>query len=210
MNGPTFLGFYGILSVASLINAYFQRKKIDYFNPNQNLKIPSDPDPYEIAYLRGGKYELIRLIIFELYSGEYLAKTGDDKYTLTSDANLSNLEEIKKIVANMFHKPKTIEEIFKDKIGISIFEKYLKVYEVKLLSEELILNENQKNKISKVKRLSLLFILVLGFYRLWTSFVNHHYNVFFLIIMMVVFTIAINLICKKAYVSKKGTEYLQK
>lgn len=211
MNGPTFLGFYGILIAITLINAQFQRKKIDYFNSTQNLKIPNNPDPYEISYLRAGKYEVIRLIIFELYSKGYLSETGlEGQYTLTKEYNIDNLSELQKVIAIQFSKPKTVDEIFQDKVNFELIDTYLKKYEVKLISEELVLSDIQKNKLKRLKRISLLFILGLGFYRLWTSISNHHYNVGFLILLMILFTIAINIVCRKGYLSKKGEAYLEK
>src|SRR5215469_1261902 len=71
-SGPQFLAAYGALCVAVLVLAtWFVRSK-DTSTDTGPEPLAKDLDPYEIAYLRGGKNELVRYLVFELTRDGFL------------------------------------------------------------------------------------------------------------------------------------------
>ena len=88
MYGPHFLVFYAIV----IASVFIITKVIFYFfDPSESSSIPQVPsvvDPYEIAYLRGGENEIIRLVILDLIQRGYLervAKTKGDEIAQAKD-----------------------------------------------------------------------------------------------------------------------------
>src|SRR5262245_11445437 len=71
LHGPGFLLFYACVIVVTLVVCRWQSQQP--MNPGgRPPQIPSNPDPYEIAYLRGGPAEVVRLAVFMLMERGYL------------------------------------------------------------------------------------------------------------------------------------------
>ena len=78
------------------------------------LSLPSNPDPTELAYLRGGVQEVIRLAIFRLVQAGRLtlanAKTG--MLARTDDpGNTSGMSDMEQTVYNELADPLTVRGI---------------------------------------------------------------------------------------------------
>ncbi len=71
MYGPYFLLFYGTVITMVVAGCWLALRSTD---PSSlpPPPIPVQPDPYEIAYLRGGPNEVTRLAIFSLLQRGYL------------------------------------------------------------------------------------------------------------------------------------------
>src|SRR5580692_11545305 len=65
MPGPNFLGFYALVSLIVLL-AFNVLVRTDGTNQRAPPFVPTRPDPYEIAYLRGGVGAVISLAIYSL------------------------------------------------------------------------------------------------------------------------------------------------
>src|SRR5215471_20544778 len=72
--GPHFLILYGAVGVVVLAGAYFWIASHDSTGELAPLPIPASPDPYEVAYLRGGVNELIRVGVFDLINRGFLER----------------------------------------------------------------------------------------------------------------------------------------
>ena len=55
MYGPSFLIFYGAVIAATIAASWWMMRQRDSTTGIPPPDVPSEPDPYEIAYLRGGK-----------------------------------------------------------------------------------------------------------------------------------------------------------
>ena len=80
MYGPYFLVLYGAVAVGLLLFYAWLIRRADTTDTLPPLTPPADVDPYEMAYLRGGENEAVRLVVFELMQRGYLQiveeKTG--------------------------------------------------------------------------------------------------------------------------------------
>src|SRR5436190_10177336 len=74
MYGPYFLIVYGMFIVAVLVGIRFWVASHDSTDELDPVPVPEDPDPYEIAYLRGGVNELIRVVVFDLLQRGFLER----------------------------------------------------------------------------------------------------------------------------------------
>src|SRR2546421_9539199 len=112
MPGPDFLWLYVIVIVATVLVSRFAIGRLDSTAGAPPPPIPANPDPYEIAYLRGGENELVRVLIFHLIQRGYL-ETIDRKIQRTtnppSDADLTELE---RAVHDLSDSPLGAREVF--------------------------------------------------------------------------------------------------
>ena len=64
--GPLFLTVYLSAIVATIVGAVWTLRRADPTSKFDLPEIPTHPDPYEIAYLRGGDNEVLRAALFGL------------------------------------------------------------------------------------------------------------------------------------------------
>ena len=62
MRGPDFLFLYGAMIVVTLIVGWRLIRSADTTGQELAFPLPSEPAPYEVAYLRGGGAEVIRYL----------------------------------------------------------------------------------------------------------------------------------------------------
>jgi len=79
MDGPSFLVLYSFLIVSTIIGYRVLKKRLDQSAHFAIPPIPHNPDPFEIAYLRGGANEMARAVIFSLAQKKLLKFETDDK-----------------------------------------------------------------------------------------------------------------------------------
>ncbi|MBM2846884.1 MAG: Ser/Gly rich, Cys interspersed [Bacteroidetes bacterium] len=66
MPGPQFLLIYGSVIALTLAGCWWWYRQGDSTASLPAPQIPSTPDPYEIAYLRSGENEVLRVVLFRL------------------------------------------------------------------------------------------------------------------------------------------------
>ena len=169
MRGPAFLALYAAVIFGTLAFCWWRLRSAD---PTRYLKAPAIPpqlDPYEVAYLRGGPNEVLRLIILNLIQRDYLRPhdaDGDqiEKHPKHPDARyLSGLE---KDVFALFTSAKTAPQIFASEELLRHTEAACQSYEEKLQSEKLLLSEEIRATKQSTFLLGLAMILGLGGYKL--------------------------------------------
>ncbi|MEK6234840.1 MAG: TIGR04222 domain-containing membrane protein, partial [Planctomycetales bacterium] len=75
MRGLDFLVFYGVVISFTLCGCWCWRIRWDSPTDAPLPPIPKAPDPYAVAYLRGGEREVARLAIFHLLQHGFLGLT---------------------------------------------------------------------------------------------------------------------------------------
>ena len=66
LSGPHFLLLYACVIVGTLFWVALSRQGLDPASEERPPLVPAHPDPYEIAYLRGGENEVTRVTVFSL------------------------------------------------------------------------------------------------------------------------------------------------
>src|SRR5689334_16356723 len=64
--GPAFLALYGAAIAAAIAGVVAAIRRADPTSAFDPPEVPAHPDPYEVAYLRGGANEVIRTAVFSL------------------------------------------------------------------------------------------------------------------------------------------------
>ncbi len=72
MDGPAFLLFYAAVA-AVLLGLCRWRNRAAPTRLTPLRELPAEPDPYEVAWLRGGGTEIVRLAVYDLLRCSYLA-----------------------------------------------------------------------------------------------------------------------------------------
>src|ERR671912_33278 len=80
MYGPLFLFVYAGAIAATAIACRVATRRLDWTAKMPPPPVPSNPDPHEIAYLRGGENEVTRSVVFALVQKGLLrvSQTGKD------------------------------------------------------------------------------------------------------------------------------------
>jgi uncharacterized protein (TIGR04222 family) len=89
MDGPAFLVLYVSVIILSAVALGVARANSDR-SDNLNIPaIPPDPDPYEIAFLRGGANEVARAIIFSLIQKGFVEIVAEGKTSRLKQVSLA-------------------------------------------------------------------------------------------------------------------------
>lgn len=216
--GPQFLIVYGVTIVTVLAGAAIwlrlYRSSSDDLPP---LAVPESPDPHEVAYLRGGPNELIRLVVFDLLQRNYL------KHELTSGLlgfgrkdtivaarvrqERENLGSLERDVFDRFVTPRDAASLFRGDLPELIEERCQTLRE--RLIEDRLLSSSERQSAGIVAGLAgVAAVLGLGGYKLAVAIAKGHSNVGFLLLLTAVAVVGLFLICRNPRVTRRGKRYL--
>lgn len=207
MHGPLFLLFYAFVIGVTLLVCRLSLQRDLTANLPLPL-IPTNPDPLEIAYLRGGENEVTRLVVLDLIQRGYLEI---DKQNIKQPINRPNrniLTSLEDDVLNQFSSPRKANQIFGSSLSIKV-KQHCTVYEQRLQNEQLLSSDKASSVAGGVAWKGVLIILGLGSYKLITALANGHSNVMFLIIMGFISLSILTSVCKVPRLSDRGKAYLK-
>jgi uncharacterized protein (TIGR04222 family) len=214
MYGPYFLGFYAVVIVAVFGISKFLLYFADSTRSMELPQVPSAVDPYEIAYMRGGENEVIRLAILDLIQRGYLQRIGhtrkSDEITKAKDhPDRRHLNSIEDTVFGHFAVPSTIDKVFQSSLSSSVKYECQK-YQIKLEQENCIFDGSDSGFLNILMVIGLCVIVGLGGYKLIVAVAKGRLNVGFLIMMMAAATFFYLGYCKPPRMSSKGRKYLER
>jgi len=77
--GPRFLAFYALLAIVTIVIAWLQRRRVELrMSANRVVRLT---DPYAIAFLRGGKNEMVCVVAVALIDRGLMLVERDDVWT---------------------------------------------------------------------------------------------------------------------------------
>lgn len=214
MPGPQFLVLYLIVSFVVILGCWIWAERTDPTSGLPLPPVPKKPDPYEIAYLRGGENELTRLAILALIDRGYLKM---DDATVTSSTTISqvadapngrHLSGFGRTVYDFFSSPHKASDIFKslpDQVETHCAKIKKKNQDRKLL--------NADDDVSHALMPGLLggaIILVMGAIKLLAAISKGKSNVGFLLLIGVAALCILVAICKKRRLTTLGQRYLNR
>lgn len=214
MPGPQFLFVYGLVIVLTLAVCWWRLRQSD---PTASLPaplVPATPDPYEIAYLRGGENEVLRVVLFRLLQQGALQVIpkksgwfGGEEERIERGNSNPTLCPLEKEVFNSIARH-TAQEIFAD-TGIKYkVKESCNSYEQGLQGEQLLVGPEAKSRASQIACMGALLILGLGGYKLVVALAKGHSNVLFLIMMCFVAVLILQRISSPRF-TLRGRKYLQ-
>lgn len=209
MYGPQFLLFYSVIIVTTLVVCW---RFIQDPTKKQPLPlIPTNPDPYEIAYLRGGETELTKLAVFNLIQRGYLQVKGQSIQQAPNYPHLGDLKLIESEFFKCFYSSHQADEMkFSSFLPVIVREKYA-VYEQSLKNEQLLYADEWKASNVKVGLAGAAIVFSLGSYKLLVALAKGHNNVGLLVAMGVISLVMLLWLIKQPpRLSDRGQNYLKR
>lgn len=219
MYGPTFLFFYGCVIAATLITSWWKIRAADPTTDLPPLPLRANPDPYEIAYLRGGENEVTRLAIFDLIQRGYLKVSETKRWWGGKDQRLArpsnhpdprHLSPLEQKVFHFFSSSRTAADIFQSDSLLGDLKGLCADYESGLREERALCPFEVSEAAGRIGRAVAVVLLGLGGYKLTVAVLKGHFNVMFLIIMCIGSLIGLALVCRPQRLSKLGRDYLKR
>lgn len=212
MYGPRFLLLYGGVIALTLVTCWWLLRQRDATASLRPPLIPSQPDPLEIAYLRGGENEVTRVIIFDLLQRNYLRLTDatPQKVEQAPDhPDTRHLSTVEDLVFAWFSSPASLSDIFQSERVSAQLAEHCNAYEQRLHNEQLLLPAQVQQYGRQLFLNGAVLIGGLGGYKLLVALYKGYWNVWFLIIMGVAAIALLRWLCKTSRLSQRGQAYVK-
>ncbi len=221
MNGIAFLLFYAAVITVAAVACYLQTRRLNLSGELPSPRVPENPDPYEIAYLRGGVNEVARVVVFNLVQLGHLKLTENDKNKKwllefgdkredPAQPSLSALERATLEWCSSVSLPVETRTIFQDRTGLaSRLEPLCVSYEERLHREDLL---NTPEAVGATARICLPYgfgVMGLGAYKVIVALVQGHTNVWFTVILAIVGWCLMWGVGRSPRLSQRGQQYIK-
>lgn len=216
MYGPVFLLFYGAVIVATLAACWWLRQRLDWTEPAPPPAVPSAPDPYEIAYLRGGDEEVARAVVFSLVQRGVLQVATEgrepviERVTGYNGQGQGALAAIERRVLDWFTRPHSVSKVFRaDALGAEL-RPFCSAYEQRLQRERMLTTPDMERRVNGIFWMGALLILLLGSYKLLIALSKGRSNVLFLILSGAIGFVILMKICRLPRLTRRGRTHLER
>jgi uncharacterized protein (TIGR04222 family) len=195
MDGPTFLVVYIVVAIAVIGVAYAMVRARDKTGLREPPPVPATFDPYEIAYLRGGKYAVIRTVIYALYRrglveiipGKWYQASKLAAKAEAPGAALTGLEER---VLRSVRSPVDPSNLFQNELATDV-ERICEPYRYSLESEQLYRSEADRSSALAIPFVASLILVGLSFYRFLAEIALPNSKSFGLLIILTIVSLVI-------------------
>ncbi len=191
MDGFLFLILYAFIIFFTITSLALYRSEIDKTDKLALPSIPPNPDPYEIAYLRGGVNEMARSVTFSLVQKGFVEIVNDGKTgKVKRIANVEgqrNLNQIEQIALTWIGEERETKDVFNDHFGlVEQLEPSGLIYHNQLESRQLLSTYETESRIKRWGTRAAALIGVFGAYKVFAAVANGNFNFIFTIILAVV------------------------
>ncbi len=218
IHGPSFLLIYGVIALAVIAAAYRIVRSRDKTGLCAPPPVPSTLDPYELAYLRGGKNEVIRTALYALHQLgliEVIPAKWLTGLRLVVGAGVHRARELTALeerVLRSIDSPVAASYLFQSKRLGSEVERLCEPFRHKLESEELLRSDNVRQSALLIPFLASAVLVALSLYRILLA-VNNGWPFGFLVMLTMISLIlmwALVAPIARARVSDRGRAYLNR
>jgi uncharacterized protein (TIGR04222 family) len=215
IHGPPFLLIYGAIALAIITAAYGIVRSRDQTRMRGLPPVPSTFDPYELAYLRGGKNEVIRTALYALHQLgliEVIPAKRSTALRLVAGAGVHRARELTALeerVLRSIDPSAQASYLFQSGWLESDVERLCEPFRNKLESEELLRSDNVRRSTLLIPFLASAVLVALSLY----GAVNNGLPFGFLVILTMISLILVwNVVAPVARVrvSGRGRAYLQR
>jgi uncharacterized protein (TIGR04222 family) len=180
MHGSQFLVFYFVVGALTLFFVRFRFKQQESQWPIPKLNLT---DPYEIALLRGGENEALRVASLSLIDRGLLVVSGDALETKNKSALDLVLRPIEKAILRKFSLSSKAHEMFND----DTLKQACREYRTSLGRNRLVANDMVYDARKPMLWFGLLILGGLAGAKLFVAFQRGRHNVTYLIILASVY-----------------------
>ncbi len=214
MSGPYFLVLFGFVIFFTIIILALVKSQFDKTNKLGVPSIPSEIDPYEIAFLRGGTNEVARSVIFSLLQKGFIEIDNSGPTTVVkktqNQPNTRGLNQIEMMTFGWLGVSREPKEFFGKSGLVEQLEVYGRTYQGRLEQQQLLIDEQMQNGFSRTKWTAFLIIFGLGAYKTTAAIMHSRYDIILLIIFTVVGLLIAKAVSKLPRLTKLGKTYLER
>ncbi|MGD9588441.1 MAG: TIGR04222 domain-containing membrane protein [Pyrinomonadaceae bacterium] len=214
MDAYAFLALYVVTIISTFTIIWIARRESDKTGGLPLPAVPPDPDPFEIAYLRGGSNEAARAVVFSLMQNDMAELRKDGKRTLLQVAPAVGIERatgLERAALEWIGSKREVKELFDRANGlVARLRPHLDIYHDRLTAKNLLTAEAVSGKLKKYARFAAGFLALVGGYRVLTSIVYGHYNIAFTVILTIIAVIAVLSAGSLPRITKLGRLYLDR
>ena len=215
MYGPYFLVFYILFIISTVIGYRLLRSRLDKTAHISIPPIPHNPDPFEIAFLRGGANELARAVVFSLAQKNLLKFAKDDK---TSQINptgiqfdLRTLSPIERTALDWFSTTRDANEIFHLKDGLTqTLKPYYETFQDRLQMQNFFPDGEMKKRNNRLTLKAFLIFGGLGTYKFIAALSSGYTNIIGIVVVTFIGIFILGLSAKMPRLTKLGKTYLER
>jgi uncharacterized protein (TIGR04222 family) len=211
MFGPEFLFIYGMFAVIVIGGAASFVRMQDMTGGGRPPATPSDVDPYELAYLRGGANEVVRTAIYALRQQRLIDVVGSGEIKATAGVNGWDVGALERCVFEAIKRSPKIPQLFKDEALRSNVENLCRDYKRRLSAQQLLAPPEVRRASHYALAAGLVLLVALAGYKATAALKHGHSNLGFLIVETIAACFILGWVLQKTAggnASKLGREYL--
>jgi uncharacterized protein (TIGR04222 family) len=213
--GPFFLIIYISFIICTIIGYRALRTRIFYTELFAIPAIPVNPDPFEIAYLRGGENEMARAVVFSLNQKNLLKFASDDKTSHISPTSIEfdkrGLNPIERTTLEWFGTTRETKDLFSAKDGlVARLKTFSDAYQEKLEMQNFVPDAEMKRRNNRLTLKAFLLFAGLGAYKTIAAVYNGYWNVFGIIVVTVIGLVVLGVAAKMPRLTALGKTYLER
>ncbi len=212
--GPYFLIFYSIFIGWTIIGYRILINRLDKTTHFALPPIPPKPDPFEIAYLRGGANELARALIFSLTQKNLLKIVNEDKTShilpTNADFDRNTLSPLEKTALGWFSSRREIKELFGKNGLTNTLLPYAETYQARLEMSHFFPDEEMKTQNMRLARTAFLIFAGLGAYKFIAALYNGHSNIWGIVVVTIIGMFLMGKAAKMPRLTTLGKTYLER
>ncbi|MGH9723137.1 MAG: TIGR04222 domain-containing membrane protein [Bryobacteraceae bacterium] len=211
MRGPEFLILYLTIIAATLLIYWFRLQSVDQTESLGPALIPTNPDPYQIAYLRAGVDEVVRLVVAGLADRGYLDvnRALSQIRQSASPPDLHPLNHFERRVFDWFATPKYSRDMASTQLRMEAGT-HCRQYEGILQNEQLLTSAETRAAAWRLAWTAISVIAILGGYKLIVALSRGRRNVLFLILMGIAGSAIALVMARRPRLSARGRAWLRR
>ena len=214
MPGPEFLVLYILFIITTIIVFRVLKNRLDRTAHFTVPPIPHNPDPFEIAYLRGGANELARAVVFSLAQKNLLKFVNDDKisqiHPIVFEYDRRSLQPIQLTALNWFGTSRDTKEMFSKDGLVNALKPYADTFQSRLEMQHFFPDAEMNRRNTRLTIQAFLIFGGLGAYKFVAAFYNGYSNIFGIIFITFIGMFVLGLAAKMPRLTKLGKTYLER
>ncbi|HLM60281.1 MAG TPA: TIGR04222 domain-containing membrane protein [Pyrinomonadaceae bacterium] len=214
LDGPSFLVLYSFLIISTIIGYRVLKNRLDQSAHFAVPPIPSNPDAFEIAYLRGGANELARAVVFSLAHKNLLTFESGEKisriHVTEGQIDRRDLSPMQLTALDWLGKTRDTNELFKKDGLANALKPFYENYQARLEMQHFFPDEEMKKQNKHLAIKAFLVFGALGAYKFLAALYNGYTNVLGIIVLTLIGLFILGAMSKMPRLTKLGQTYLER
>lgn len=212
--GPYFLIFYVLFAVITIVGFRVVRNSADETKNFNVPPVPTNPDAFEIAYLRGGANELARTVVFALARKNLLNIINEDKISRICPTDNGferrRLQPIELTALEWFDANRQPSELFQIGGLADKIQPFYETYQAQLEMQRFVPDAAMKSRNQQLAFQAFLIFGSLGAYKFLASLYNGYTNIIGIVFITIGAAFVLSGAARMPRLTALGSEYLKR